>query len=97
MCTRLPQQREGQKFFFSGKLRISKRVSELLSPEEILLIYREIQELVSNNSGLDFLQIYIDNQQRQIFFVDYLDERTLLSGNYDPENHFCTLKFNYEC
>lgn len=91
---RKPQEQEGT-YFFSGKFVATKTVTEELSEIEILTIYQEIQKLVKEKNGLDYLQVFEKNGQR-LFFIDQLNKEMIASGEFAPEHHYCTLLFDYE-
>ena len=88
---RKPQEQEGT-YFFSGKFLVTNGVQAKLTSEEILGIYQEIQQLVKEESGLDYLQVYIHEETKQkLFFIDQLNEEMLESGEFAPEHNHCTL------
>ena len=62
---RKPQEQEGT-YFFSGQFYITRGVQELLIPEEVHRIYLEIQQLVEEQEGLDYLQVYVHEDTGQI-------------------------------
>lgn len=86
-----PQECEGT-YHFNGQFLVTAGVNGLLSPEEILAIYTEIQSLVSEKSGLDYLQVFIHSETGQkLFFIDQLSADMIASGEYAPEHNHCTL------
>lgn len=88
---RQPQEREDT-YFFSGKFLVTRGVDGMLSQGEILEIYLEVQRLVKENSGLDYLQVYIhEDTGQKLFFIDQLNKEMIASGNYLPEYNYCTL------
>lgn len=88
---RKPQEQEGT-YFFSGTFLITRGVQDLLNPEEILGIYLEIQHLVKDQKGLDYLQVYIHEETEQkLFFIDQLNKEMIESGGYLTEYNYCTL------
>lgn len=93
--TRQPQERDGN-YFFYGKFVITKGVHEALTQEEIMSIYFHIQELVLEKDGLDYLQVFIDENKRKLFFIDQLDKYMIESGDYQKEDNYCTLLFAHE-
>jgi len=93
--TRQPQERDGS-YFFSGIFLVTSSVNKALSPEEIKQIYFEIQQLVRKNNGLDYLQVYIDEKDRKLFFIDQLNQEMIDSGDHPKEHNYCTLLFAFE-
>jgi hypothetical protein len=90
-----PQEKEGS-YFFSGTFLATRGVTEALSKEEIASIYGLIQQLVKENNGLDYLQVFVDEDGRKLFFIDQLNKEMIESGNFKPEDNHCTLLFDYE-
>ena len=94
--TRQPQQQEGS-YFFSGQFLVTKGVSEALSRAEIIGIYQEIQALVQEKNGLDYLQVFTDEDNRKLFFIDQLNKEMIESGEFNVKEHnYCTLMFAFE-
>ena len=88
---RQTQERAGS-YWFSGQFLVANGVQALLTPEEILAIYLEIQQLVKEKNGLDYLQVYIHSETEQkLFFIDQLSKEMIESGDYLPEYNYCTL------
>ena len=88
---RKPQEQEGT-YFFSGQFYITRGVQELLIPEEVHRIYLEIQQLVEEQEGLDYLQVYVhEDTGQKLFFIDQLNKEMIASGQYRVEDNLCTL------
>ena len=88
---RQPQEQEGD-YWFSGKFLVTNGIENLLTPEEILAIYLEIQKLVKAENGLDYLQVYVHSETGQkLFFIDQLSKEMIASGDFLPEYNHCTL------
>ena len=86
-----PQEQEGT-YFFSGQFYITRGVQDLLTPEEIRSIYLEVQQLVKEQEGLDYLQVYVhEDNGRKLFFIDQLNTQMIASGQYRAEDNLCTL------
>ena len=93
---RQPQEREGN-YFFSGQFLITRGVQGLLSPKEVLAIYQEVQTLVKEKNGLDYLQVYVHADTGQkLFFIDQLSQEMIVSRDFLPEYNYCTLLFAEE-
>jgi len=84
--------RTGGTYFFSGQFLITRGIQTNLTPEEIKVIYLEIQRLVKEKSGLDYLQVYVhEDTGQELFFIDQLNQEMIASGGYEPEHNHCTL------
>ncbi len=94
--TRKPQERNDQKYFFSGRFYFTKGVFEELQFDEIAAIYNDVRNYAKQRKGIDYLQVYIDEQGRKLFFIDQLDRRMVESGEYDEQYHYCTLLWSHE-
>lgn len=87
---RQPQEREDQKYFFNGKNLVTSGVQELLTGEEILKIISELQQLAKEKNGLDYLQVYKNENGTKVWIIDQLDEE--MKTEHPPEhNHFTIL------
>jgi hypothetical protein len=89
--TRKPQEKDGT-YFFSGQFLVTIGVQNLLEPQAIKDIYLEIQRLVKEESGLDYLQVYeCEGRAETLFFIDQLNEGMIARGEFEPEHNHCTL------
>ena len=88
---RQPQERNDQKYLFSGKFYMTKGVFENLHFDEIIAIYQDLKAFVKERNGIDYLQVYKDKAGRKLYMVDQLDERMVESGEYEEEHNYCTL------
>lgn len=93
---RQPQERNDQKYFFTGKFYMTKGVFEALHFDEIISIYQDLKTFAQQRNGIDYLQIYTDEQGRKLFLIDQLDQKMLESGEYTREHHYCTMLFAEE-
>ena len=95
ICIREPQEQEGT-YYFSGKLFVTPAVLHHFTPTDILAIYLDIQSFVRENNGVDYLQIYINDQGDKLYFIDQLSKEMVDSGQYQVEDNYCTLMFAHE-
>ena len=54
---RKPEECSGE-YFFSGRGVMTQGVAHALAPEEIAWIIADLEQAVSPNDGLDYLQVY---------------------------------------
>lgn len=87
---RQPQEKSGS-YFFSGQFLATKGVVSELTPDEILYIYQDIKSFVSDKNGIDYLQIYTDENGRKLYLIDQLNKEMVESGEYAPLDNHCTL------
>lgn len=92
---RRPQEKEGT-YRFSGTMFITQEVSARLSPGEIVLIYREIQELVNANGGIDYFQVFENEVGDKLYFIDECSPEMMLHSSFKEEDNHCTLLFSHE-
>ena len=93
---RQPQEQEG-KYFFSGQFFITNGVRAELTDKEVLAIYKNVQEFVQEKNGIDYLQVFTDENNRKLFLIDQLSKDMIDSGDYDvDEQNYCTLMFAHE-
>lgn len=88
---RKPQEQEGS-YFFSGQFLVTRGIKDTLSDEEIKAIYFEVQKLVKEKNGLDYLQVYLhEDTSEKVFFIDQLNQEMIASGGFLLEYNYCTL------
>lgn len=93
--SRKPQEKDGS-YFFSGQFYTTRGVANELSINEILSICQDVQAFVQEKNGIDYLQVYTDENGRKLFFIDNLNKEMIESGHYRPEDNYCTLMFASE-
>lgn len=93
--TRKPQEQEGN-YYFSGTFLVTRGVNNKLSQEEIAAIYLTIQQLVEQEDGLDYLQVFVNQRGDKLFFMDQLSKDMIEEGEFKPEDNYCTLMFSHE-
>ena len=98
--TRQLQEQEGT-FLFSGLFTCTAHVKAQLTDDEIHSIYTEIQKAVKENNGLDYLQVFIDEEEeeRRLFLIDSMNQEAIESELYDtsdPLVNYYTLMFANE-
>jgi hypothetical protein len=87
---RQPQEKSGS-YLFTGAFLVTRGVAEMLSYEEIMCIHMETVLEAHCTGGLDYLQVFINQHGRKLFFIDQLDRETLEKSEFDPEHNHCTL------
>lgn len=93
--TRKPQEKDGT-YLFSGNFYTTRRVYEELSPQEIRAIHADVKAFAKAKQGIDYIQVYEDEQGRKLFFIDQLNREMIDSGDYKDEDNYCTLLFASE-
>lgn len=92
-----PQEQEGE-YMFSGKSYMTRRIAEELHPLEVLQIHKEVQKRVAENNGADYLQVFVDDNDRKIFVIDQLNKRMKEDNPLEwvEENDYFTILFAEE-
>lgn len=94
---RLPAEQEKGDYWFDGRFLVTSTVDSTLSREELLLIYADIQNLVGQHGGQDYLQVYVQkDEDYKLFLIDNVSRSSLLRGEHPSEHNYCTLMFDYE-
>ena len=88
---RKSQERNNQKYFFTGKFYFTKGVFETVDFDDIASIYNDIRKFAKERNGCDYLQVYVNENGQKLFFIDQLDKVMLSSDEYDPQYNYCTL------
>lgn len=84
-------------YWFDGKFFVTKHVQETLSKEEILLIYAHIVNLVQQQQGIDYLQVFEKKKLKyKLFFIDQVTRESLQTGDQPTQHNYCTLLFDWE-
>ncbi len=92
---RQPQEKEGT-YEFSGFLLITRGVQEILSEAEIMSIVVDVKQAVQITGGLDYLQVYKNDEGQKVWLIDQLNREMLASDDYTlvqkkKYNHFTML------
>jgi hypothetical protein len=90
-----PQECEGS-YRFSGRIITTALVREKLTPFEINAIYQTVKAQVKEKNGIDYLQVFVNENGEKLYFIDNLNDDMIAGRNFDPENNYCTLMFAYE-
>lgn len=93
--TRKRQERDGS-YLFSGSFYTTSNVYREIPQEEIWAMYADVKAFAAEKHGIDYLQVYIDEQARKLFFIDQLSREMVNSGDYKDEDNYCTLLFASE-
>ena len=84
-------------YWFNGKFFVTHEVQKTLSDLEIALIYADIQNLVGQKGGQDYLHVYVQKEKDlKLFFIDQVTKESLQLGEQPPEHNYCTLLFAHE-
>lgn len=92
-----PQECPGT-YTFSGKIYMTRTVSDTLPPEEVNQIISDVRGRVKDNNGADYLQVFIDDTGQKIFVIDQLNKEMKDSNPPDwvRENDYFTILFAEE-
>lgn len=92
---RLPQEVNGD-YWFSGKLFLTRTVSNSIPTKEIHAIVDDVRAFVEENQGIDYLQVYENNEGDKLFFIDQLSKRMIATKEFAEEDNHATLLYSYE-
>jgi len=87
--TRQPQEQQNQKYFFNGKCFMTSGTKPLLSEAEAIQIIQELQQLATQQKGLDYLQTYKNEKGERIWIMDQLDEG--MKKHHPSEHDYFTI------
>lgn len=93
-----PQECEGT-YSFSGQSLMTRKIAEELAPMDIIYIHSTIKKLVLEKGGLDYLQVFINNDTgKKIFVIDQLNEEMKKenSSEFVKNNDYFTILFAEE-
>ncbi len=80
-------------YFFSGKIIQTQGVISKLSLQEMAAIGKDIRRQVeeSNGLGIDYLQVYSNEDGLMVFFQDALKKAWIENGDSDEAHNISTL------
>jgi hypothetical protein len=85
-------QEQGGTYRFSGRFLVTIGVASLLTEEEVKAIYIEVQKMVQEQNGIDYLMVYVhDDSGEKLFLSDQLNDEMIASGEFLAEYNYCTL------
>jgi hypothetical protein len=90
---RQPQEQGDQKYFFNGSFYATERITEELTQAEIQFIYNDVQAFAKERNGIDYLQVYVSEKGKKVWIIDQLNKSMIESGDYNPDDNYCTLLF----
>jgi hypothetical protein len=93
--TRLPQEQEGT-YLFGGSFYVTQGVLAILTLEEILSIYLEIQALAEKTGGIDYFQVYANEKGDKLFFIDQCNAEMMAEESFQEDFNHCTLICSHE-
>ena len=82
------QETEGD-YFFDGQMYVTTNLSEHVPQEEIAEITIQLQKMVVDNEGLDYLQVFNHSDGRKIYCIDSLS-REMENGGFGQLFHHDT-------
>ena len=82
--TRQPQECPGD-YFFSGRAFRTAGVEAALSPEEIAFIAEDLRAFVEQENGIDYLQVYVSDDDWRVWCIDQLRNSLKESGEFTEE------------
>ncbi len=92
---RQKQECEGN-YYFCGSIYATKGVAESLPEKEIVEIILDVKKAVKENVGLDYLQIFQNDEDQKIYVIDQLTKGEIESGNFSPKDNYATVLFPEE-
>lgn len=95
---RKPQECDGD-YHFGGLFLVTAGVQANLPGEDIQEIYKEIKDLVKQENGIDYLQVFENGKGGKLFFIDSMAKSVMEANGINPSNqdyNHCTLMFDYE-
>lgn len=91
---RLPQEKEGQNYFFAGQGYLTQGVDEDIPPAEIVQILADLHAFVQEKQGIDYLQVYEDENGNRLWIIDQVQRHEL--HEHPPEHNHFTILFPHE-
>lgn len=83
-------------YHFGGTLYLTKGVNETIPVLEVARIVAYIRGQVKQQNGIDYLQVFENEDEDKLFFIDNLSKTQIESGDYDLEHNYSTLMYAHE-
>lgn len=93
--TRQPQETDGE-YFFDGEIYMTRGVAETIAVHEIAEIVFDLRKAVEREVGLDYLQVYTNEEGIRLWIIDQLSRTMVESGDYEEGSHHCAIMFPEE-
>lgn len=90
------EQQDNDNYTFSGQFVISHAVRSLLPKVEIISIYYDILKLVQEKGGIDSIQVYTDERNRTLHFIDQSNKHLMINEGDGTKENLCVLYFAHE-
>lgn len=94
--TRKPQEKEGQKYFFSGQCLITAGINETIHKDELRSMIADLQTFVKEKDGVDYRQVYEDENGNRVWMIDNLNQEMKQSEDYEAEDDYFTILYPHE-
>lgn len=92
---RQKQECEGN-YYFCGSFYATNGVAESLPEKEIMEIILDVKKAVKEKVGLDYLQVFKNEEGQKIFVIDQLNKEEIESGDFSPEDNYAMVLFAEE-
>jgi len=87
------QERPGT-YRFDGASYVTREVCDTIHPLVIVKMIVLIQDLVQANNGMDYLQVFENENGETIFFIDQLNDE--MKKDCTQEDNYFTILFSWE-
>ena len=81
---RKPQEQEGD-YLFNGRMYVTAGVLREISSEGVQSILSDLKAFVKEKNGVDYLQVYENDNGQKIYCIDSLSQTMISGGGYTPE------------
>lgn len=99
MLWQLKQQEQAGTYRFDGAIYVTVAVTKSLAVRELGLevlvsMLQQVKDLVQQNNGADYLQVFVSDKGEKLFLIDNLNDE--MKKEYPESENFATLMWSYE-
>lgn len=87
--TLLPQERQDQCYFFSGKCFVTIGVRLIVNIQDVYKMIAEVQAKARDLGGIDYLQVFQSDEGEKVWLIDQLNADMI--EEHPPEHHYFTI------
>lgn len=90
-----PPEQEGD-YWFNGKLFFTNQIQADLLELELIAIITYLQTLALERKGIDYLQVFINEDGDKIFVIDQITKQQVENPEVKEEYHYATILYSHE-
>lgn len=87
-------QEKGGDYWFNGICYLTATINQTIPKQEIITILQDLHSFVESEQGIDYLQVYTNQETGQvIWIIDQVTRQELKRGVQPAEHNYYTILF----